>query len=116
MYVVPQTVAPRGQEAFFENSCQSGTTQSYVAGARERWTYNRSMSHQVSVVIERDEDGFFAYCPQLEGCHSQGETLDEIMRNIQEAVSLYLETLSEEETRELLSRTVLTTSIEVKVA
>ncbi len=74
------------------------------------------MSYQVSVVIERDEDGFYAYCPQLEGCHSQGETLDEILRNIQEAVSLYLETLSETETRQLLSRTVLTTSIEVKVA
>ena len=74
------------------------------------------MSQSVSVVIEQDEDGFFAYCPQLEGCHSQGNTLDEIMRNIQEAVSLYLETLSDEETRELLSRTVLTTSIEVKVA
>jgi len=74
------------------------------------------MSYQVSVVIERDEDGFYAYCPQLEGCHSQGDTLDEILRNIQEAVALYLETLSEAETRQLLSRTVLTTSIEVKVA
>jgi predicted RNase H-like HicB family nuclease len=74
------------------------------------------MSYQVSVVIERDEHGFFAYCPQLEGCHSQGETLDEVMQNIQEAVSLYLETLSEAETRQLLSRAFLATSIEVKVA
>jgi predicted RNase H-like HicB family nuclease len=60
--------------------------------------------------------GFFAYCPQLEGCQTQGETLDETMRNIQEAVSLYLETLSEDETRQSLSRTVLTTSIDVKVS
>ena len=43
-------------------------------------------SYQVTVVIEKDEDGYYAYCPQLEGCQSQGDTLDEIKSNIQEAI------------------------------
>ena len=74
------------------------------------------MSYKVSVVIEKDEHGYFAYCPELEGCHSQGHSLDEIMRNIQEAVALYVETLSEEERKDLLSNEILTTSVEVPVA
>lgn len=45
---------------------------------------------KLSVIIEKDADGYFAYCPQLKGCHTQGQTLDETMTNIQEAVELYL--------------------------
>lgn len=55
------------------------------------------MLYKVSVVVERDEYGYYAYCPELEGCHTQGETLDEVMANVREAVELYLETLPEEE-------------------
>lgn len=58
-----------------------------------------SVYGKVSVVIEKDEDGYYAYCPQLEGCQSQGDTLEEARANIQEAIELYLSTLSEEEKR-----------------
>ena len=71
------------------------------------------MSSKVSVVIERDDNGYFAFCPELEGCHSQGNTFEEAMANIHEAAELYLETLSEEEKRVLLSQEILTTSLEV---
>ena len=74
------------------------------------------MSYKVSVVVERDEYGYYAYCPELEGCHTQGETLEEVMANIREAVELYLETLSEEEKKALLSKEILTTTVEVVVA
>jgi predicted RNase H-like HicB family nuclease len=74
------------------------------------------MAYKVSVVVEKDEHGFFAYCPELEGCHSQGASLEEVMDNIKEAIELYLETLSEEERKERLSREILTTAIEVTVA
>jgi len=74
------------------------------------------MSSKVSIVIEKDENGFFAFCPELEGCHSQGDSLDEVLANMKEAIELYLETLSEEEKKDLLSKEILTTSIEVKVA
>ncbi|MCD6506014.1 type II toxin-antitoxin system HicB family antitoxin [Candidatus Poribacteria bacterium] len=74
------------------------------------------MPYKVTVVIERDEHGYYAFCPELEGCHSQGDSLEEVLDNIKEAIELYLETLSEEEIRETLSRDILTTFVEVKVA
>jgi predicted RNase H-like HicB family nuclease len=74
------------------------------------------MAYKVSVVVEKDEYGFFAYSPELEGCHSQGASLEEVMDNIKEAIELYLETLSEEERTERLSKEILTTAIEVRVA
>lgn len=71
------------------------------------------MSRKASVVIERDDHGFYAWCPELKGCQSQGATLDEMMANIREAVELYLETVSADELDELFSKETLTTSIEV---
>jgi len=53
------------------------------------------MSNKVSIVIEKDDNGFYAYCPELEGCQSQGDTVEEVMDNIKEAVELYVETLPE---------------------
>ena len=50
------------------------------------------------------------------GCHTQGDSLDEVMDNIKEAIQLYLETLSPEERDEYLCREILTTSLEVGVA
>lgn len=74
------------------------------------------MTYKVSTVIEKDEHGYYAYCPELRGCHSQGDTFEEAMANIREAIELYLETLSEEERKELLSQEILTTSLEVQLA
>lgn len=71
------------------------------------------MSRKASVVIERDDHGFYAWCPELKGCQSQGDTLDEAMANVREAVELYLETVPAAERDELFSREILTTSIEV---
>jgi len=51
------------------------------------------MSEKVSVIIEKDAEGYYAYCPSLQGCHSQGDTFEEVMDNIREAVELYLETM-----------------------
>ncbi len=51
------------------------------------------MSYKVGVVIEKDEHGYYAYCPELEGCQTQGDSLEETLNNIKEAVELYLEIL-----------------------
>lgn len=58
------------------------------------------MEHkQLPILIEKDEDGMYvAECPTLEGCYSQGETLDEVLKNIHEAIELCLE---EDKNREL---------------
>ena len=73
------------------------------------------MMYKVSIVIEKDEDGYFAFCPGLEGCQTQGDTIEEVLDNIQEAIELYLETLTEAEIKASLSKEILTTSLEVKV-
>ncbi|MEM2940541.1 MAG: type II toxin-antitoxin system HicB family antitoxin [Thermoproteota archaeon] len=58
------------------------------------------------VIIEDETSGYVASVPSLPGCHTQAETLDELMRNVQEAIQLYLETLEEDEKRELLKQRV----------
>ncbi|MDI9388648.1 MAG: type II toxin-antitoxin system HicB family antitoxin [Synergistota bacterium] len=43
-------------------------------------------------VIDRDEDGqLFASVPELPGCHSCGETMEELLSNLEEAIELYIE-------------------------
>lgn len=74
------------------------------------------MTYKVSTVIEKDEHGYYAYSPELEGCQTQGGSLDEVLANMREAVELYLETLTEEERKAFLSKEILTTSFEVQVA
>ena len=49
------------------------------------------------VIIFRGEDGFWvAECPSLPGCISQGETREEAVKNIREAIQLYIEALEED--------------------
>jgi predicted RNase H-like HicB family nuclease len=43
------------------------------------------------VVIEKDEDGYFAMCPSLQGCYSQGDTYEETLENIKDAIHLHIE-------------------------
>ncbi len=74
------------------------------------------MSRKVSIVIEKDEYGYYAYCPELEGCQTQGDSFEEVIINIKEAIELYIETLSEDEIKEALSKEILTTTLEVQVA
>ncbi len=74
-----------------------------------------SIRYKINVVIEKDEYGYYAYCPELEGCQTQGDSVEEVLENIKEAIDLYLETLSKDEIKAFLSKEILTTSLEVKV-
>jgi predicted RNase H-like HicB family nuclease len=65
------------------------------------------------VILEKDEDGYYGYCPELPGCHTQGESLEEVIKNIKEAIELYLETLEPEELESLKNKQVLSTFVEV---
>lgn len=54
------------------------------------------MKKEFTVVIEQDEDGIYvASVPELEGCHTQAKTLDELRERIKEAIELYLEVESD---------------------
>jgi predicted RNase H-like HicB family nuclease len=48
------------------------------------------------VVYEAEEGGYWAKVPELPGCASQGETLDELQRNVKDAILAWLETVQEE--------------------
>ena len=71
------------------------------------------MTGKLSVVIEQDGHGCYAWCPELRGCQSEGKTVEEALTNIREAIELFLETLTDEERSAALSREILTTSVEV---
>jgi predicted RNase H-like HicB family nuclease len=50
--------------------------------------------YNYTVIIDREEDGgYHAFCPALPGCHTQGDTYDEVIENIKDAIKLYLESL-----------------------
>ena len=44
----------------------------------------------LEVVIERDRSGYFAYCPPLQGCYTQGDSYEEALHNIKDAIRLHL--------------------------
>ena len=50
------------------------------------------MTREFSVIIERDAEGYYvASVPALRGCHTQAQSLDELMGRIREAIALCLE-------------------------
>ena len=44
-----------------------------------------------AVFIGKDEHGFFAVCPELQGCYSQGKTYEGALKNIGDAIRLHVE-------------------------
>lgn len=55
------------------------------------------MSREFSVVIERDEEGYYiGSVPALPGCHTQARSLDELMDRVREAIALCLEDEAEQ--------------------
>ena len=54
--------------------------------------------YNYTVIFEKEiEGGYHAFCPVLKGCHSQGDTFEEAVENITEAISLYLDSLKEDQ-------------------
>jgi len=52
---------------------------------------------KLKVVLEpSDEGGYTVYVPSLPGCLSEGETMEESLRNIKEAIELYLEPVEDD--------------------
>lgn len=47
--------------------------------------------YNFSIIFEQDKDGYFVFCPELQGCYSQGETYEEALENIKDAIKLNLE-------------------------
>lgn len=61
---------------------------------------------KIKVIVEQGEDGYFvAHCPSLKSCWSQGKTEEEALKNIQEAIELYLE--PDEDLEKLIKKAVI---------
>ena len=72
-------------------------------------------TYRFSVVVERDEDGYFAFCPELQGCYTQGETYEDALENIKDAIRLHLEDRLEAGEEIPQPESVSLTSLEVAV-
>ena len=68
---------------------------------------------QFNKIIEKDEHGYFAYVPNLKGCVTQGNTVEEAMQNIKEAIELYIETLHQDEIASLGKRNYIIAPLEI---
>jgi predicted RNase H-like HicB family nuclease len=43
------------------------------------------------IIVESDQDGYYVTCPTLQGCYSQGETYEEAIANIKDAIRVHVE-------------------------
>jgi predicted RNase H-like HicB family nuclease len=49
------------------------------------------MKFKVIITEDLEDGGYNVFCPSLTGCHSQGDTMEEALKNIKDAIELYLE-------------------------
>ncbi|MEA1895998.1 MAG: type II toxin-antitoxin system HicB family antitoxin [Euryarchaeota archaeon] len=61
------------------------------------------MKFQVVIEEDLEDGGYIVHCPALKGCWSQGDTIEEAIDNITEAIAGYLKTLNERAMRGLKS-------------
>lgn len=55
---------------------------------------NTKQIYNYTIILEKESDrGYHAFCPILKGCHSQGDSFEEAIANITEAIELYIESL-----------------------
>lgn len=72
-------------------------------------------TYRFSVVIEHDEEGYFAFCPQLQGCYTQGDTYEEALENIKDAIRLHVEDRLESGEEIPQAESISLTALEVAV-
>ena len=71
--------------------------------------------YNISIVIEKDQDGYFAFCPELDGCFTQGSTYEEVIENIRDAAILHIEDRIEDNEPVPLINEISLASMEVVV-
>ncbi|MDR3570174.1 MAG: type II toxin-antitoxin system HicB family antitoxin [Syntrophobacteraceae bacterium] len=72
------------------------------------------MKKQLTAIIEREGAGYVSLCPELD-IASQGATIEDARNNLREAVELFFETASPNETQTRLHEEVYVTQLEVSV-
>jgi predicted RNase H-like HicB family nuclease len=72
-------------------------------------------NYRLSVIVEKDTDGYFAFCPELQGCYTQGESYEEAFENIKDAIRLHIEDRLESGEDIPIIESISLTSLEVAV-
>lgn len=72
-------------------------------------------TYHFAAVIEKDEDGYYAFCPELQGCYSSGSTFEEARANLADAVRLHVEDRLAAGEEIKVSENVNLTTVEVAV-
>ena len=67
------------------------------------------MQHEFTAVVERDEDWFVAYAPEIPGANGQGRTRDEALESLSDAIALIFEDRREDGLRGVPSEAERTT-------
>jgi predicted RNase H-like HicB family nuclease len=71
--------------------------------------------YRLSVIVEKDKDGYFAFAPDLQGCYSQGDSYEEAIENIRDAIRLNIQDLQESGVSINVPDSVSLTSLEIAV-
>ena len=72
-------------------------------------------NYRFSVIIEKDKDGYCAFVPDLQGCYSQGDSFEEVMGSIRDAIRLHVEDRLESGDRIDTPESVSLTSLEIAI-
>ena len=67
------------------------------------------------MVIKQDEEGYFAFCPELQGCYAQGDTYKGVLENIRDAIRLHVEDRLENNEEIPQAKSLSPTSLEVVI-
>jgi predicted RNase H-like HicB family nuclease len=85
-----------------------------AANLRRRQIGDTDMTKRLPAIIQREDDGFVALCPELD-IASQGDTIEGARDNLREALELFFEHASPEELQRRLGDEVFVTHVEVAI-
>ena len=72
-------------------------------------------TYRFAAVIEKDEDGYYAWCPELQGCYMSGDSFEEARANLLDAIRLHIEDRLADGEEIRIPQSINLTTIEVAV-
>lgn len=71
--------------------------------------------YSIAAIIEKDKDGYFAFCPELQGCYTSGDTFEEARANLADAIQLHIQDRLAAGEELHLAESVNLTTVEIEV-
>ena len=64
-----------------------------IVKTKKNVAYYMGLNYKVEIIEDKDEGGYLVSCPELPGCMSQGENVNDAMKNLKEAKKLWFESM-----------------------